>query len=113
MKVFAVVTMGGEGELRAFKTAAEALAAAKSEDGYALERPPTSMDSFATGDPVGFAVPGDPSTVWLVLCGDRGCTNGYAGAFADEAAAEALATRLGKKDSLGLSYWTLKTEVSG
>ena len=113
MKVYAVATMGGEGEVRAYKTAAAAVAAAASEDGCALERPPTSVESFATGFPVGYAVPGDPASVWLVLCGDRGCTNGFAGAFADQAAAEALAKHLESKGGLGLSFWTLETKVTG
>ena len=103
--------MGGEGEVRAFKTAAAAADFAAKEDGMVLESPPTSAFSFATGVPRGYEVPGTPSKVWLVVCGDRGCTCGYAGAFADEATAEARATALSEADKQGLSYWALGRDL--
>ena len=114
MHIFAIVEMGGEGRVRAFTKEAAAASAAKKSDGYVLEKPPASMAVFidgATGVAARAEVAGQPSKVWLVVCGDRGCTNGFQGAFVDSTAAKAAAAEAEAADSLGLSYWAIEVDV--
>ena len=111
MRIYAIVEMGGEGAVRAFSSDVRALAAAKKAGGMALEAPPTSDDMYATGIPQYSIVEGTPATVFLVCCGDGGCTNGYFKAFLDEAAADAAAAEEKEADQLGLSYYVIESDV--
>ncbi len=56
-------------------------------------------------------VPGHPPKVWLVLCGDSGCTNGFLGAFVNEEAAEAAAKTAEAANGAGLSFYALEAAV--
>ena len=58
-------------------------------------------------------VEGSPETVWLVLCGDRGCVNGVGGVYLTKDKAEKRATSLQKACSVGLSYWDCQVDVEG
>ena len=109
MRVFAV---GGEGVLRVFRTLKAAKAAAKASVSCVLEAPPRDFMG-ASGVPTSHAVAGEPSKVWVVVCGDGGCVNGWVGAFLDQAEAEKVAAAAGEKDELGLSYWASELVVEG
>ena len=95
MKIYAIVESGGEGPIRAFKDMHTArLTAAKTKDASVLEKPCASDADFqggATGVPACGHVAGSPTKVWLVVCGDRGCTNGFLSAHATQAEAKAAA----------------------
>jgi hypothetical protein len=114
MRIFAIAETGGEGRVRAFSSAVLAMAAASASEGCALEAPPEDMDSVlagASGVPRASEVAGTPATVWLVCCGDGGCTNGFLGAFTDKATADAAAAAAQKTDKMGLSYYSLEAHV--
>ena len=44
-------------------------------------------------------------------CADRGCTNGFQGAFVDSTAAKAAAAEAEAADILELSYWAIEVDV--
>ena len=111
MRIYAIVEMGGEGTVRAFSSDARAQAAAKKAGGMVLQAPPTSDDMCATGIPQHSAVEGTPAKVFLVCCGDCGCTNGFLKAFLEEAAADAAAAEAEKADELGLSFYVIAADV--
>ena len=114
MFVFAIAETGGEGQCRAFSTEAAAQLAADESDGYVLEEP-ASMDDDFSFEPTGIAayteIAGRPSKVWLVVCGDCGCTNGYLGAFADADAAETAAAEAEKVNETGFSFYVVEADV--
>lgn len=111
MYIFAIVEIGGEGKVRAFKKESAAKLAAAETDGYVLEKPPVSITDGASGDAARGEVAGHPSKVWLVVCGDRGCVNGFLGAYADSISAKAAAAKAEAADSMGLSYSEFEIEL--
>lgn len=97
MKLFIVASMMGEGPVYVFSNISAANQFIKAEQGM-----------FVQG---ASHVAGDPSKVFVVFFGDRGCTCGVAGIFADEPPALKMAETMGKDDTEGYAYWVLGEDV--
>ena len=74
------------------------------------EQPPTSLEDF-NDEAAASTVEGNPKSVWLVCCGDRGCTYGYLKAFLSEAEADAAAVKAYAENGLGLSFYAVEADV--
>lgn len=111
--LFATVDGHGEGNVHVYRTRDEAEHKSWAEGVSLLEAPPKGAYSYPTGRAKALAIEGKPApdNVFLVCSGDRGCTNGVAGAYTTKAAADKRAAQLCKKDTSGLSYWTNELTV--
>ena len=111
MRIYVIAEMGGEGAIRAFSALSKANAAAKATDGMVLEAPPVDDSFHSTEIPSCSEVAGNPSKVFLVCCGDSGCTCGFLKAFLDQASGDAAAAAAGQADKMGLSYYVVGADV--